>query len=1265
MMKDFLSSVKIKILQTAIIVLIFQKINSADDISTCVDENNFAQNSCFNNLIQLAFCKAGQFAEDNYGNMFILYTCNLDGGRNRVLYGLNKDGTIYFPSSNGQPYNAGKEYQIISSDGSTDREYSKVIFLNSGNNNQYLLSISQGGSSDATELYELGKNGDENDIIRSSAKKTSNFGDMPYGLDSSYQYSLLKIPNENKYFFTYAKGNDIRIIKFTFNSFRLGGYGLLKSSSSEYNFNDNIISCFLIEEKSFLVLFYMQLDSYYQYGNYSKIIYDYELNKKGEDVGDAEVDPIMGDEVFFKGIHIKGDYSAFIYSVNNNNGLSDVRLNISVLTYNSFDEKYHFTDEVQISLSTYGIDNYYKTNEFIKINDKRLALISTKTIPGKPSYNCLIIILFDLSGEDYENITPKHYIFKLPQSINEMSAYIYNDFLVLSLYYNSNSMLTFFGYPNGTDIYMNEYSSFSPYLKKINPIGHSENDNIYVFLNSEKKIENNIFGYKEVDKIKLVSIPREILFYLTSDDGTEEIGDPLSDNSLFGENHVLKPNLYLRKYPDKYYYFDYQYIVEESDSSENQEGKDVVDGGRLRNIEELEANSKFYYGRTNRLYFKICETEEECLPDCSFESYLNKECVITGTNEEVIESVKGIISLYDDDSKILSIGLSENTFVEITNEKKDKLLDNDGNLAKIDLGECGEKIRESIRETTREYTDQPLIILKYGVSSDVIYENYVVYEIYNPITHAKIDISEICANLNVGVYIDTKMSESVSKSVEEMVDQGYNPFDPNDKFYREICTPYDSPDGTDVLLDDREEYFYSQLNTVTCPDGCGTSAYPLDTKYLKCECPVEGEVTLDLKHISGDNVKKSIKSTFKNSNWKAMLCYNLVFDGEIFGKNIGAIITLILFFIYICFFVYYVMEGITPLQNTVAELMTAEDEKKEEAEKKAQDKEKNPAVISFKNPPKKSNSGNNDNKDKISSGILIDDKKDNDINIVTLKDNKNEKRNSNPSVTDKDLSKIHIKKDSIYTEEVNLNVKNVTETVDDDEKYKDLDDFQLNNLEYKEACRYDKRSFLKTYWSVLKREHIIIFTFISRNDHNLFYVKIERFLILLCTQLFMNGLFFTDDSMHKATKSTDYSFAQQLPKIIFSLIGTHLIEVFLCYLSMTDTVMYEVKDLTKRKHTEQVIAEKINTMKKKLIAYFIVTLILFAFYWYFVAAFCAVFQNTQKIFLLDFLIGTLIGYIDPFVIYLLKEILRYLSLTKLSNRKGEIVYKISDLIPIF
>ena len=96
------------------------------------------------------------------------------------------------------------------------------------------------------------------------------------------------------------------------------------------------------------------------------------------------------------------------------------------------------------------------------------------------------------------------------------------------------------------------------------------------------------------------------------------------------------------------------------------------------------------------------------------------------------------------------------------------------------------------------------------------------------------------------------MDDNLVETVSNIMDQGYDPFDINDKFYREICTPYDSENGTDVLLDDREEYYYSSLNTIVCPDGCGTSSYSLDTRYLKCDCPVdEDDITLDIKHMSG------------------------------------------------------------------------------------------------------------------------------------------------------------------------------------------------------------------------------------------------------------------------------------------------------------------------------------------------------------------------------------------------------------------------------
>ena len=1238
-MKDFFASSKIKFIQIAITMLLFLKITS-DKISHCNEGDSLEDENCFNNLIKFTNYRAGQFAEDKDGNLFVLYSHSGDK-RKRLFYGITDEGSNYFGNSEQ------KEIGITPDDSNAERRESRIIFVTPTNDptKQYLFSTSAGyPQATLAELYDIGAN-----TINSYSKLSMDLLETDGSEITSTQYSLIKVPNKNIYFLAFAQGRSITIKNFKFTGSDLENGYVPISTNTDINDNDysKVISFFLIEEEEVLVLMYAKsfYKGYYDdsgnpiFGaNYTKLFYyanDANIQKVNEQSGSSDVDQPPSSNYFFKGISLDGNYSAIIYC-RIYSSYVQVVLNISLVQYDQdYSTGYMFMDAKQIVLSSsdYNINTNPEFNEFIKINNTRIAFITTEgMIDTKPSQ--LSIIFFDLSGDDYSEIEITKYSHNLGSYYlqKEMTAFVYNDFLVFSCTYNNggtdyNSILAFFGYPYGIDETINLY----PYLNSIETFSEGADKNLYKYLSDNMHLENNIFGYKLVDYIRLKTIPIVISFYRLLDSGEEESNLPA--NSDFGIRHILKQNQELIP-ANKYYDLEYQYIVKESATS-----------------------SKLYYGRINKLRFNIDENGNSgnAETECTYELLLNKQsCVTSGTDEEIITKVKEMINQYQHFSSTISVKLSNNQFIEISNDMKEKLFDKDTNLSWLDLGKCADKIRSEIPSLV----GKPLIILKLGASSDSAFENYVVFKIFNPDTFEEIPLS-ICRDINIDLYVDTKMPESVSQSVEEMIDQGYNPFDLNDKFYKEICTPYESPDGTDVLLDDREEYFYSQLNTITCPDGCGTSAYPLDSKYLKCECPIEDDVRLDLKHISGDNVAKSIKSTFKNSNWKAMLCYNLVFDGEIFGKNIGAILTLILFFIYIGFFVYYILEGITPLQDAVAEMMSKEDEKKE-AEKNAQDKEKNPAVISFKNPPKKSNSENEENKDKKSSGTILD-KKENDIEIISQGNDKKERA----SINDKDLSKIHIKKDSIYTEEVNLYRKHDTEKGENEEKCEDLDDFQLNNLEYVEACKYDKRSFLKTYWSVLKREHIILFTFISRNDYNLFYVKIERFIILLCTQMFMNGLFFTDDSMHKATKSTDYNFGQQLPKIIFSLIGTHLIEVFLCYLSMTDTVMYEVKDLSKRKHTEQIIAEKINTMKKKLIVYFIVTLVLFAFYWYFVAAFCAVFQNTQKIFLLDFLIGTLLGYIDPFVIYLLKEILRYLSLTKLSDRKGAIVYKISDLIPIF
>ena len=238
------------------------------------------------------------------------------------------------------------------------------------------------------------------------------------------------------------------------------------------------------------------------------------------------------------------------------------------------------------------------------------------------------------------------------------------------------------------------------------------------------------------------------------------------------------------------------------------------------------------------------------------------------------------------------------------------------------------------------------------------------------------------------------------------------------------------------------------------------------------------------------------------------------------------------------------------------------------------------------------------------------------------------------------------------------------EKTDENKNPEDYDDFELNNMDYNDASELDKRTCLRTYWSVIKREHYVIFTFISKNDYNLFYVKIERFFILICTEMTMNGMFFVHETMYKK-KTGDTSFAQRIPQIIFSLLVSHAMEIILCYLSMTDIHYYEIKALPKIKKNDERVFDILKCMGRKLTGFFVFTFLVFLFHWYFISAFCAVYQNTQKIFLRDSAISILVSLIDPFIIYGITCLLRAISLSLCCRKKLWCIYKLSDLIPFF
>ena len=705
---------------------------------------------------------------------------------------------------------------------------------------------------------------------------------------------------------------------------------------------------------------------------------------------------------------------------------------------------------------------------------------------------------------------------------------------------------------------------------------------------------------------------------------------------------------------------------------------------------------------------------------CTYSYYLTYNCSFENLNNtEILFKLKSeMLKTYPSDGGNVEIKALNGFACQFTNSLS-QITSEDSEFSNIDLGECEALLKNNTEDLPQNAS---LIFFKYENIENKEGEKDIQYEVYNPINYEKLNLS-ICDDLKIKIKVPLKLSEEVVNLINNIIDQGYNPFDLNDKFYREICTPYNSENGTDVLLDDREEYIYSTIaNETRCPSGCTASSYTLDSKYITCECNLNdtGIVAIDLKHISTDNIASSFLSTFKNTNYKVMRCYNLVFNFKIFCHNYGSIISLIFFVIYIIFMIYYCCNGITPLKVNVSRLLLDAKSKKnnddghlnqmnlylfqinstkiisEKDSKKKKKIQSKSAKEYF--PPKKSNNkkvrkNTFDEKKEKEETRLIDLPKSSS-NTIKIKKQKGDESNKinrvrngrtvHDYVAQKEII-IKTKEYLINKEIIGTKINNKSEVVYSNQKLsqklketkkenkdkneenrnpEDYDDYELNNMDYSEACDSDKRSCCRTYWSVIKREHFVLFTFISKKDFNLFYVKIERFFILICSEMAMNGMFFVHETMYKK-KTGDTSYAQRIPQIIFSLLVSHVIEVILCYLGMTDQDYYEIKDLTKIEKKDKKVFDILKCTRRKLIGFYLFTFVLFLFYWYFISAFCAVYQNTQNIFLRDSATSILLSLIDPFFIYGFTCILRAISLSSCCRKKIGCLYKLSDIIPIF
>ena len=277
--------------------------------------------------------------------------------------------------------------------------------------------------------------------------------------------------------------------------------------------------------------------------------------------------------------------------------------------------------------------------------------------------------------------------------------------------------------------------------------------------------------------------------------------------------------------------------------------------------------------------------------------------------------------------------------------------------------------------------------------------------------------------------------------------------------------------------------------------------------------------------------------------------------------------------------------------------------------------------------------------------IYRNEKNQNRINYI-IKEEHEEGSKNNLNIIQNNTENIH------SNIKISLKIKKIFE----------FNDKELNSLAYKEALIYDKRSYIQYYISLLKSNHLLIFSFYIKNkDYNSPIIKMFLFFFNFAINLAINALFFNDDTMHKIhIDKGKFNFIYQIPIMLYSSFLSETISNIIKYLALTENIILEIKRenniifLKKRKKN---IYKKI---KIKFILFFITSFFLLLLFLYYISCFCGVYINTQIHLIKDTIISFAISLIYPFGIYLIPGIFRLSSL-RAKDKNQECLYKFSYL----
>ena len=274
---------------------------------------------------------------------------------------------------------------------------------------------------------------------------------------------------------------------------------------------------------------------------------------------------------------------------------------------------------------------------------------------------------------------------------------------------------------------------------------------------------------------------------------------------------------------------------------------------------------------------------------------------------------------------------------------------------------------------------------------------------------------------------------------------------------------------------------------------------------------------------------------------------------------------------------------------------------------------------------------------------------------MVLLDN-DENKNDNPIMNNLDQIKHHT-----AINQINLNIKNDLSNILVNHKF---NDYELNSMTFKEAIIYDRRSCCEYYKSLLKTKHPLLFAFCSFDDFNSRIIKTCILGLSFTIYYAVNFEFITENTIHSLYENGGkYNILYFIPTICISFGIAHAITIILKFIFLSERNIKELKSETTYMAANRISYKVKKNLVCKYFFYFLLSIIFLFIFWMLLSGFGAVYQNTQRILLMNALISFGISFIYPFFYNVIPCMFRCCSLRK--NEGGvECIYNINKFFQL-